>query len=338
LACGRREGRLCLAGFTLSRRRGFTLIELLVVIAIIGVLIAILLPAVQAAREAARLLQCQNKLRQLALAMHNYHEAKEQLPFGARTWPNGPYSGPGMAYDDHGWYTQIAGFIGDDGWYDMIDYSVSFSDARNDNARRRKMSLFACPADSGLKQNEWQSETWARLRGNYVVNFGNTNYGQRTKGGIPFGGAPFGPIRSSSFGEIRDGSSSTLMMSECLTLSYEGPAWGGTVSDFSTSLGGQTFEAWLPPNSPAGDELCRVDINNETFAEYRNGMPPCVYLGSSGSLTADQTFAARSHHSGGVNASLCDSGVKFFSEKIDLSIWRALSTSRGDEVISTGAD
>ncbi len=310
------------------RNNGFTLVELLVVIAIIGILIALLLPAVQGARESARRIQCANNEKQLGLAMLSYVAAYNEFPPGARTWIGDPYGGPGAWYDDHGWYSHLGPYIGEQSWHDSIDFDVSFSHTNNDKPRRIMLSIFACPSD-GLRKNEWDSPTWARVRFNYVVNFGNTNYEQAERAGVQFGGAPFSYRKSSTIKEIKDGTSNTLMMSEILTvleLSSDGSgAWGGPLSDASTSLGGQTFEAWLPPNSPVGDDVARLIVAPDIYAA--NGIPvPTI-----ASHTKNQSFASRSHHQGGVYSVLCDGSVHFFSDTIDLQIWRALSTSQGSE-------
>jgi prepilin-type N-terminal cleavage/methylation domain-containing protein/prepilin-type processing-associated H-X9-DG protein len=316
-----------------NHRVGFTLIELLVVIAIIGILIALLLPAVQKVREAANRIKCDNNLKQLALAMHNYHDAKGSLPFGARLYEGDSYHGQeGSWYDDHGWYSSIGPYIEQDNWGKLIDFAASFSDPVNEQARRTKLPLFACPSDEGLVENEWYSRTWARLRGNYVVNFGNTNYGQlrkmdpQTHQYVQFGGAPFTFRKGKRFGEITDGLSNTLMISECITILTTGDNWGGPLSDFTTSLGGQAFEGWHTPNSTDYDEEARVIPPKSSW----NGIPDIQYATD----TLLQSFAARSKHQGGVNAALCDGSVRFFANSINLDTWRALSTAYGSEAIN----
>ena len=315
----------------MNRRHAFTLVELLVVIAIIGILVALLLPAVQSAREAARRIQCRNNIKQLSLAMHNYHGALNEFPLGAVTWQNDSTAGRGNGqwYDDHGWYTQIFPYIEQQALADRTNFKLSISDAANDPVRRVKIAGFGCPSD-GMKQNEWQSNTWGRVRGNYVVNWGNTNYGQTDKNGVKFLGAPFSYRRSANFGEIRDGSSNTLMFAECITNNVAGAPWGGPISEVQISIGGQTFNSFLPPNSKACDDIVRICPQG---TGELNGIPCCNLIGGPGE-TVLQSFAARSKHNGGVHASRCDGSVSFYSDSIDLNLWRAMSTSQGMESFS----
>jgi prepilin-type N-terminal cleavage/methylation domain-containing protein/prepilin-type processing-associated H-X9-DG protein len=325
-----------------KRKAGFTLVELLVVIAIIGILIALLLPAIQATREAARRMNCTNNLKQLGLGMQSYHSAMREFPPGVKTWANDPYPGPGGWYDNHGWYSYILGYIEATAALKSMNIKISYSDARNEQSRRQKNPLFGCPSDGGREyQNEWGSATWARLRGNYVVNWGNTDYPQSsTKPDIfepnigrpiKFLGSPFKPRRSLSIGKIIDGSSHTLMMSEILAFRLEDDwTWGGPMSDFQTALGGQTFNGFLPPNSRVGDDICRVDYTGFAGILSRNRIPMPKFTGYD--ELSQQSFGARSQHKGGVNASYCDGSVTFVNDQIDIAVWRALTTACGADI------
>jgi len=352
---------------TAGHRRvaGFTLVELLVVIAIIGVLVALLLPAVQAAREAARRSQCLNNIRQLSVGMLNYESSKKGLPPMALSWSNAEcaskYNGScyGGWRDDHGWYLPLMPYLEQASLKNLGDPKKAFSDPVNRPARTAFVKLHECPSDIGLQRNEWTRDDWARVRTNYVVNAGNTTYGQHDMGTplVRFGGAPFGPSKVTPLSRISDGTANTLMISEIKVLP-ESAGWGGPYSDAQTALGGQVFTGWNEPNSGSSDCLCRKgewytpDVQ-EGFAQQ--GLPiPDVRGASEGdpcgqrvptlattqpesvkdsSGHKQQWITARSHHAGGVNASRCDASVTFYSDGIDPFVWRALSSAAGDETV-----
>jgi prepilin-type N-terminal cleavage/methylation domain-containing protein/prepilin-type processing-associated H-X9-DG protein len=366
-----------------SNARAFTLVELLVVIAIIGILIALLLPAVQAAREAARRTQCANNLKQSALAMTNCDNAKKKLPPGTKYWwaddgsgnPNDgtdPEEAGGAWWDDHGWYFYVCAYLEENALTAAVHTDKSFSDPLNNTARTIKVPVFECPSD-GMYPDEFNSgpspAMWARWRGNYAVNFGNTNYGQTSQlsidfrhgtGTAVFKGAPFGPSilpgKKNSLGaslpgsralaKIPDGTTHTLLMAEVRTIKRDS-GWGGPISEIETALGGQTFEGTLLPNDQVGDQENRVTCAGGTgtgggyvplTVQELDGVPPCSCTGDVGSTasanraTVDtEFFAARSKHQGGVNVSFCDASTHFVTDTIDINVWRALCSADGGE-------
>lgn len=319
---------------TLGRHRSaFTLIELLVVIAIIAVLIALLLPAVQQAREAARRTQCKNNLKNLCLAMHNYHDNYLQLPPGTIMAPgnaNRGGVGGGDWADDNNWLLMILPYIDQAAAFNKIDFNNSWhNNAAGQAVAQIKIPAESCPSD-GIKIDE-PGTNWARIRGNYVVNFGNITYGgsrSGSYGGVNFGGAPFGIQFGANFSAVTDGTSNTIMMGEILAL--EGDAWQGYTSEV-TLAGGGAFTAYFTPNTTSCEMLARQCWNP---AGVNNGrIPCCTSVGGSSANVVQQIISARSKHTGGVHVGLCDGAIRFVSNNIDTNVWRGISTTRGNETV-----
>lgn len=198
------------------RKRGFTLIELLTVIAIIGVLVALLLPAVQQAREAARRAQCKNNLKQMALAMHNYHEAHRTLPpgyFGELGWS---------------WGTYILPYADQQPLYDALGVGdpIVWSNPKHLNNGRTVLPLYICPSDLSPSLNEKRrpldsrNERQALGYASYVGNRGTQVGGSvEENDGVLYGNSR---IRLQ---DIRDGLSNTIALSEREYVAHEGAVW-----------------------------------------------------------------------------------------------------------------
>jgi len=288
---------------------GFTLIELLVVIAIIAVLVALLLPAVQQAREAARRSSCKNNLKQLGLAMHNYHDVYTKFPRGAYSCCWGT------------WQVAILPYIEQANVYKIYENSGGndstgprYGSGVNLQVTRKRFNVLSCPSDS-------DNAPISRITShNYSVNFGNTSYGQGTVNGVQFLGAPFDRSRCYGMRDAIDGTSSTLLMAEVLQgqgRDLRGFGWWGDASQFTT---------YLTPNSNLPDRI---------YTSYYCNNQPNSNLPCAASTSANPTmFGSRSRHVGGVQTVLMDGSVRFISENIDINTWRALSTPKGAEVIS----
>jgi prepilin-type N-terminal cleavage/methylation domain-containing protein/prepilin-type processing-associated H-X9-DG protein len=343
-----------------TRRRSqlaFTLIELLVVIAIIGILIALLLPAVQKIREAAARMSCSNNLKQLALGCHNYHDAYNQLPYGrkfdnwdAYTWSELvlPAIEQGNVYNGYLTLSQPA-------W--QASYPGSNGPISNNpvqrQARHSVIKTFLCPSDTGPNTNEIGTDWYGMVRGNYRACTGSGDmYGNRTDSTVgPWGVGVFGvvPFQTTdpagiifnttgpktagvTLTAITDGTSNTVMLSEALSPDTSA-GWGGPIgSILYGNMGGGLFTATITPNSSSPDRPIGPCPQNQGISSYR---APCVSLGGNAWWTRSAVSAyvgARSRHTGGVNTAMADGSVRFVPDGIDLTTWRALGTRSGGEV------
>jgi prepilin-type N-terminal cleavage/methylation domain-containing protein len=294
-------------------RTAFTLVELLVVIAIIGILVALLLPAVQAARESARRTQCVNNLKQWSLSFHNHHDTMKRFPFGSCNSPR------------QTWVMYIWQFIEQNNLSNKNIVTEHFynppctiGNTMNGLCGQR-VNAYYCPSDTGSDQNG-ASTYYQRCRGNYAVNWGPTYYDT-----APTFNAPFGHVNGNrstpqvvTFSWITDGTSNTLLMSEQLMAkSPDDNDWRG---DIHNDDGVFKFMSINTPNSSAPDCVYWNVPDND----------PRMPVTTSGS----QQSAARSRHMGnGVNSALCDGSVRFITGTIALTTWQALSTAQAGESV-----
>ena len=292
-------------------RRGFTLIELLVVIAIIAVLIALLLPAVQQAREAARRTQCRNNLHQIALAMHNYHDAHACFPPGRIT-------GGSNDCPAHSWLTPLLPFVDEVAVYNAYNFDhdsanwigscgSGTSGAVNSTAVRSALAQFVCPSQPG----DPPLDNLGARKGSYVGNFGthylNGTYMKATwdhpwynSNGYHRG--VFWRCSYVTMRDVRDGTSQTLGAGErrFYTAGIEGSAWA------------------------VGDSQKTVGVTEYPMNLYYEGAAVPIYYAR---------WGFSSHHEGGVFFFFLDGSVRFLSENIDHSTYKALSSIERNEIV-----
>ena len=307
-------------------RRAFTLIELLVVIAIIAILIALLLPAVQAAREAGRRAQCVNNLKQIGLAIHNYHDTKGALP-GAQLVHNGT-SFSALSHLLPGLEQNSA--------YNAINFSLGNADASNTTVSGARVSTFICPSDVADPHPEYGAQT------NYMADMGSWIVWQAADGpnaGLAPPNGVFYGNSSTRFADVTDGLSNTAFFGERI------------VADFTNGVVSPVADVFFSPAQPttldAAVQACRaVNINDPASqfplfmgAPWVNGQHVCLHVTgpntrSCGFFTALRAIMpTSSRHPGGVNMLLGDGSVRFVKDTVDLATWRALGTRGGGEVI-----
>jgi prepilin-type N-terminal cleavage/methylation domain-containing protein/prepilin-type processing-associated H-X9-DG protein len=337
-------------------RLGFTLIELLVVIAIIGVLVALLLPAVQSAREAARRAHCSNNFKQVALALHSYFDSHGSFPIGGLlldppTLPARPSPPTGLQPrcaihgpipNSRSWAFGPLPYLEQRTLYDTLNLDLSTYSAENETTVRTKVSAYLCPSD--MYSNQEPGTVFERVKGNVAANWGNSHYYQdRTDypglgpnpfsgpaGPVLFTGAPFRHGGSTSLSDFTDGTSGTVLLGEVivgLNRLETGDNFFGAYDRrgdlFADDYGSSMFMAYTPPNTRIPDQLGLTIHCGRS--DRRN--PPCNEL--------HPTFAAsRSRHPGGVHVAMADGSVRFVRSSIDLETWRALASLSGNEIIS----
>lgn len=325
-----------------EQRDGFTLVELLVVIAIIGILVGLLLPAVQAAREAARRMSCSNNLKQMGLALHNYHDA-------FRAFPSGGLYARDVASVSWSAQARILPQLEQANLQNLIDWNLPYR--LQGHVARFRVPVYICPSEVNDRERPSPKDhdpnfTYYPL--NYAGNFGTwlvyDPRNGRTGDGI------FAPNRRVRMGSISDGTSNTIAFAEVKAFNpYLRDSGSPNTSDAVVPLNpaevlalGGNFKTnsghteWVDSRVHQTGFTSTFTPNTRVLLA-RDGIEYDVDFNSSreGKTLNQPTYAAvtsRSYHTGGVNVGLCDGSVHFMSQSIDLGVWRAFSTRSGGEI------
>jgi prepilin-type N-terminal cleavage/methylation domain-containing protein len=311
----------------MNRSRGFTLVELLVVIAIIGILVSLLLPAVQAAREAGRRTQCVNNLKQFSLAAHNHHDTMKVLPMSVS-----PKSLSVHAY--------LLPYMEQANAQNLINFNAQWDDPSNAGACATQISFFNCPSDAQIDVPAgWAGTNYRANQGDGLLNGQPSSSGPNST--LPEPSGPFVPKKFRTLAQIKDGLSNTAAFSE---------HGKGDFNDGITTPLTDTYQPGTYPNTP--DEsvtMCAAVNVNDLSKQGRSdvGAPwlegyhsTTTYFHVSGPNTRSCMYppgriatTAQSYHPGGVEVALCDGSVRLVPTSINILVWRALGSRNGGETI-----
>ncbi len=285
-----------------SRRRGFTLIELLVVIAIIAILIGLLLPAVQKVREAAARLKCKNNMKQIGLALHNYHDRMERLPpgYSTRFTTTGAEIGGGW-----GWAAYLLDDVEQNNVRRMIDVNQPISLTTHSTARTQVLSVFLCPSDERIGVFTTAGVAVDLAHANYVGVFGTNEMEDNPSAG----NGTFYRNSQVRFSDITDGLSNTFVVGE-------------RSSDIALS-------SWV--GAPPGALVPLRRDTSEQEGHFLLVLGRGDHAPNSPDSHIDDFY---SRHSQGINCLFGDGSVRSISNSINLNVWAGIQTRNGGEVIA----
>ncbi|HEY7314236.1 MAG TPA: DUF1559 domain-containing protein [Gemmataceae bacterium] len=307
------------------RRSAFTLIELLVVIAIIAILIGLLLPAVQKVREAAARMQCSNNLKQLSLALHNYHSAYGTLP-------------PGSNSSGFTVVSLLLPYVERNNLYNQINFSVSANDPTNAVPTAAVVKGFLCPSDrTSLVPPGGGGNNYFANYGTEPFFFQNRSVAngvfalRETSGGVRLTDITDGTSNTAAFSELRKGDYNNAVYSPMDWLNASSAGMPTTVDQaYALCQGINPMDLGYQWLSAGGEWL----NDNRTGTAYIHCAPP---NSTNCGFPANLRFCVNpnSDHTNGVNVGLCDGSVRFVTNGISLPTWRALGTRAGGDILGS---